>query len=138
MRIRRRSGSSGEVPASALSDMAFLLLVFFIIVTVFSPRIGVAVFLRPDARKAAAALHQGEKIVIEGRGRDRVVYKGAAKTVGWVRDFLIAAVGQNPKVSVRLRLDREFRYGLFVQLADGANAAGVRDFRVDGREGGRP
>lgn len=139
MRIRRRAGSSGEVPASALSDMAFLLLVFFIIVSVFSPRIGVAVFLHPDAKKAAAALGKGEKIVVEGRGTDGIFYKNKKKTLAWVRDFFKAATAQDPRVAVRLALDPEFRYGLFVGLADAANGAGVTDFRTEGRRrGGAP
>jgi len=135
MRIRRRTGHSDEVPASALSDMAFLLLVFFIIVTVFSPRIGVAVYLRPDAKKAAASLSKGEKIIFEGRGKESIYYKKKKRDLAWIRDFLQAAVTQSSKVAVRLQLDREFSYGLFVGLADAANNAGVSDFGIEGRSG---
>ena len=136
MRIRRRTGTSGDVPASALSDMAFLLLVFFIIVTVFSPRIGVSVFLKKDAQKAAASRKKGEKIILEGRGKSALYYKNKKRELVWIRDFLRAAVMQDEKVAVRLKLDRSFRYGLFIRIADFVNSAGIRNFRVSGRQGG--
>lgn len=132
MKLRRSARDTGEVPASALSDIAFLLIIFFIIVTVFAPRIGISVLLRGDERQAAAAIKKGEVIVLEGKGVDTILYKNKKRTPRWVRNFLLLAVQQQPDLAVRLKLEPSFRYGLLVKIAAYVNKAGIADFRVEG------
>jgi len=132
MKIGKRRTSTGEVPASALSDIAFLLIIFFIIVAVFSPRIGISVSIRNDSKKAASSLKKGEVITLEGRNRNTVIYRNKQRSMIWIKSFLMQAANQNPEVAVKIRLKPTFRYGNLVRIAAFVNHAGIKKFRVVG------
>lgn len=117
-----------------MPDIAFLLIIFFIVLAVVSPRIGLPVFLEQDAKREAARLAKGEVVRLEGRGEATIQYRGEKRSMAWLRRFLRNAVDQQPDVAVDLRLADRFRYEGLVRVVAAVNESGIRHFRVDGLE----
>ena len=123
--LKRKSKAASEIPSSSLADMAFLLLIFFMVTTTFrkeQPR--EVVF--PEA-EATEKLEQPRKdvlhVYIEQDGRifinDQLV---PTQNVSGVVAPLYAA---NTAMVVMLRSDREVAYTVVDQVMKELQAAGA-------------
>lgn len=123
--LKRKSKAASEIPSSSLADMAFLLLIFFMVTTTFrkeQPRD--VVF--PEA-EATEKLEQPRKdvlhVYVEQDGRifinDQLV---ATNQVSGVVAPLYAA---NQSMVVMLRSDREVPYTVVDQVMKELQAAGA-------------
>ncbi len=135
MRILKKGDEQESVPASALSDIAFLLLVFFILVSVYSPFVAVPLLLQKEsAKKAVSNLKPGEKVVLIGSKKDLIFYKKKKKTLKWVDNFLKELTLNKPRTKVVLQVGKNFLYGMVVQVSSSVNRYQIKNFIVESSE----
>lgn len=126
--ITRRSQPHGSIPTSSMADVAFLLLVFFLVTTVFPKDRGLALVL-PDGETPVSrgnVLHLlvrpvGLVEVRLGESANSQLVDTEAVDEIWrravaVHPFLIAAVKTSPEAS----------YGRTIDVLDRLQAAGAR------------
>ncbi len=115
----KKSKVSDEVPTSSMADIAFLLLVFFLVTTVFPKDKGLAIVLPEEAEEQEVSprniLHiliQPTGVVVIRRGESDLEQTVPANAVEgiWRQDFsqnpnLIAAVKTHPDASYRYMID---------------------------------
>lgn len=122
---RRRSLSTatgaGEINISPLIDMVFILLIFFIVTTVFVEETGVEVN-KPQAASAVDLEKQSILVAITESGK--VVYGGREIGVSGVRPT-IRRLYQKEKMPVIIQADRSVNVDLLVRVLDEANLAGA-------------
>jgi biopolymer transport protein ExbD len=114
--FQRKSKAASEIPSSSLADMAFLLLIFFMVTTVFrkeQPRTG-----EPPEAAATQRLDDARKdvlhIYIE---RDGTIYiNDAVVAPTSVAGVVAPLYRDNPRLAVVLRSDRDVPYR-FVDMA---------------------
>jgi len=124
--MRRRSlaatDEQTEINLSPMIDCIFILLIFFIVTTVFVEESGVQV-QKPDT--AAANQMDNENITLEITPDNRVRYNGQEIGVGGVTARLKQSLSGNPDVPVVIRASREANHGVFAEVHGQVKAAGV-------------
>ena len=122
---RRRALSAprntGEINISPLIDMVFILLIFFIVTTVFVEETGVEVN-KPQAASAVDLEKQSILIAITESGK--VVYGGREIGLSGVRPT-IRRLYQKESLPVILQADRNVSVDLVVRVLDEAKLAGA-------------
>jgi biopolymer transport protein ExbD len=117
--MRKKNRASGEIPTSSMADIAFLLLVFFLVTTVFDEQRGLRIVL-PEAdveqevsqRNILHLMIQPNGIVHVKRGEAPAIQQVQAAEIGaiWRQEFaqnpnLIAAVKTSPQAPYRFMID---------------------------------
>lgn len=124
--FERKSKTSSEIPSSSLADIAFLLLIFFMVTTVFqSDRDRPIVW--PEAMAAEKIDEKQKNILNIWMERDGTVYMNdqpfqMADVSNWVAPLYAAS---NRALVISIRGDREVPYRFVDQLQKELVEAGV-------------
>jgi biopolymer transport protein ExbD len=117
--MKKKNRPTGDIPTSSMADIAFLLLVFFLVTTVFDEQRGLRIVL-PEAQEEVEVsqrniLHimiQPNGIVHLRRGESPQVQVTNASAIAgiWRQEFaanpnLIAAVKTSPQAQYRFMVD---------------------------------
>lgn len=120
-------GSQGaEINMSPLIDMVFLLLIFFMVTTVFVEETGVQID-KPTA--ASAGQLEKSSILIALTREGEIVYGGSVVAVNGVRG-LVARLLEHKTMPVILLADRQAAAGLLVDVIDECKLAGAAQVSI--------
>lgn len=125
-----RARSAPVLPLSAMVDVLFLLLTFFMTASVFREQelqIGVDL---PAAETAQGGQGGATQITITVTGEDRIYLGEREHTLDSLRQTLADLATQFPDEAVVIRGDKGSSFGLAVQIMDVAQRAGLRDISV--------
>ncbi|MFO7660441.1 MAG: biopolymer transporter ExbD [Candidatus Cloacimonadaceae bacterium] len=126
---RKRKGGS-EIPTSSMSDIAFLLIIFFMATTKFDVKEGLSMVLPPAAQEGAEVVKLSDKdmtrILIMSSGEimlnnDNIGIFNQPVFDGKVREIISA----NPDMIFSLKTDREAKYNEMIKVLDRLKTAGV-------------
>ncbi len=120
------STRADEINVSPLIDIVFILLIFFIVTTVFVEETGVEV-QRPQA--ASAAQLEKHSILIAITADGRVVYGGAEIGVRGVRGTVKRLLQQREQ-PVIVQADKDAPVDLYVRVHDEAALAGAKQINL--------
>jgi len=116
------SQGSDEINISPLIDMVFILLIFFIVTTVFVEETGVDIN-KPQAASALDLEKNSVLIAITGNGK--VVYGGRDIGAGGVRS-IVRRLTQNDDMPVIIQSDKTVPTELLVRVIDEAKLGGAK------------
>ena len=127
--MRRRSISAdsenqaGEINMSPLIDIVFILLIFFVVTTVFVEDPGVPI----DKPQASTAEKLDQEVLIVGVTADSEVYY-AGKNIGvdGVRGVVSMLLGDDAEMPVVIQGDRNAKHGVIMRVTDAAKMAGAK------------
>ncbi|MFP4156961.1 MAG: ExbD/TolR family protein [Opitutales bacterium] len=111
-----------EINVSPLIDIVFILLIFFIVTTVFVEETGVEV-KRPQA--ASAADLEKESILIAITAEGKIVYGGREIGVRGVRGVVRRLMKQDDEMPVIVQADKAASIDRYTQVHDEAKLAGA-------------
>jgi biopolymer transport protein ExbD len=120
-----------EVNMSAMMDMVFILLIFFIVTTTFVEESGVEVD-KPQA--ASAARLDKNSIIFALTAQGQVVYGGKEIGVGGVRP-LVSRLCEREPMPVILQVDKETPTGLTVRVMDEAKLGKAKNISLATEQG---
>lgn len=124
MRYRRSINESeeiSEINVSPLIDMVFILLIFFIVTTVFVEEVGIEV----DKPQAASALNlEKNSILLAVTSKGEVIYGGRQIGISGVRP-LVKRLTQSESMPVIVQGDEKANYGIVLQVVDEAKLGGA-------------
>ena len=126
MRNRRslvESETLEEINISPLIDMVFILLIFFIVTTVFVEETGVDVD-KPQA--VSASQLEKNSILLAVTAEGQVVYGGREVGLAGVRP-LVKRLTQKEQIPVIIQGDKNANYGLAIQVYDECKLADAED-----------
>ncbi len=111
-----------DINISPMIDMVFILLIFFIVTTVFVEEPGVEV-----NRQYAQQFRQLQKqsLLFAVTSSDTIVYGGREIGINGVRTTIRRFLLQDPQTPVILQVDRDSSAGLVIRAIDEAKLAGV-------------
>lgn len=114
--------SSGEINISPLIDIVFILLIFFIVTTVFLEETGITV-----DKPTAASSQQLEKqsIIIAITAEGQIYHAGQQLSLEGLRTILQRKIRNNPDSPVIIRQDGNGRHSRLVAVMDTATQAGA-------------
>ena len=126
---KKRNRESGEIDGSSLADIAFLLLIFFLVVTTIDVDTGIGLVLPPipdDIEPPPVRERNLMKILVNAQGMVRINEEPAS--VGEVRDRIKRFVdnnGEDPDLSespddaiVSIKTDRRTPYNVYIDMLD--------------------
>ena len=120
------TGKGVDINMSPLIDVVFLLLIFFIVTTVFVEETGVDV----QKPKAASAKDLDKKSIMIALTADgRIIYAGRQISLNSVRG-LVAQLLREKEVPVILIADETSRTGPLVELIDECKLAGAKQVSI--------
>ncbi|BET66696.1 biopolymer transporter ExbD [Opitutales bacterium ASA1] len=120
--IVQQNAGSDEINISPLIDMVFILLIFFIVTTVFVEETGVEVS-KPQAASAVDLEKNSVLIAITSAGK--VVYGGREIGVGGVRST-VRRLTQDESMPVIIQADKTVQTDLLVRVIDEAKLGGAK------------
>ncbi|HEU4928284.1 MAG TPA: biopolymer transporter ExbD [Candidatus Krumholzibacteria bacterium] len=127
--IRRRRGrfqfGACEFQAASMSDLAFLLLVFFVVTTTFAVEEGIPLVL-PGKAATTTRVDASDVLEIQALAGGRVEVQGQPVTLSDVRRIIEQRLRANPDLVVLLTTHRSAEYGLMVDLLDEIKLANCR------------
>jgi len=126
---KKRNRESGEIDGSSLADIAFLLLIFFLVVTTIDVDTGIGLVLPPipdDIEPPPVRERNLMKILVNAQGM--VLINEEPASVGEVRDRIKRFVdnnGEDPDLSespddaiVSIKTDRRTPYNVYIDMLD--------------------
>jgi biopolymer transport protein ExbD len=126
---KKRSRESGEIDGSSLADIAFLLLIFFLVVTTIDVDTGIGLVLPPipdDIEPPPVRERNLMKILVNAQGM--VLINEEPASVGEVRERIKRFVdnnGADPDLSespddaiVSIKTDRRTPYNVYIDMLD--------------------
>ena len=112
-----------EINVSPLIDMVFILLIFFIVTTVFVEETGIDVDV-PQA--ASAASLEKNSILLAVTSKGQVVYGGREIGIEGVRS-LVKRLTQSDDLPVIIQGDKTAQYDVVVQVLNNAKLGGAEN-----------
>ncbi|MBC2604572.1 ExbD/TolR family protein [Pelagicoccus albus] len=124
-KLREERNEQVEINLSPMIDCIFILLIFFILTTVFVEETGIKVN-KPNAANAVSLEKNSVLIAITDQGK--IVYGGHEIGVSGVRAVVERAL-RDTESSVIIQADRNSLHGLFSEVYGEAKAAGARNIQ---------
>ncbi len=115
--------SASEINISPLIDVVFILLIFFIVTTVFVDEAGVDV---NKPRAATAEDLEKNSILIAVTANGQVYQGGRSIGVTGVRSVVAALLEVNEETPVIIQGDTDANHGTIVKVIDAATLAGAK------------
>jgi biopolymer transport protein ExbD len=130
MLINKKKREGGEIPSASLADIAFLLLVFFLLVTTIDVDTGIGLVLPPEPEEDIQPPPINERnllnVLVNADGR--VLIDEEPTSLDDVRDIVMEFIdnnGQDPELSdspdeaiVSIKTDRDTPYRVYIDMLD--------------------
>lgn len=116
MELRRKAGSGARIPTSSMADIAFLLIVFFMVTTIFKLEQGLAITL---PRSEAGEKIPREKIAhiwIDRRGT--ISIDDLVVSVDNIEPLIVAKMRENPALIISFNTDDQTPYEVVNESMD--------------------
>ncbi len=129
--LNKKSKVSDEIPTSSMADIAFLLLIFFLVTTVFEEEKGLPIVL-PEAQAEQVEVSQKNIIHFLVNEDGSVVIRRGESTAEQVVTFdeiegiMRQEMQNNPEVIAAVKTAPEADYGYMVQVLDELQLAGAQ------------
>lgn len=139
--LKKQSKVSDQIPTSSMADIAFLLLIFFLVTTVFDEEIGLQVVLPergPESEQEVSPknllffLVQPDGSVVIRRGESPAEQRVTARQV---EGIMRQALAGNPNVIGVVQTSPQARYEHMIAVLDGIQSAGATRFSLQLLEG---
>lgn len=118
-----------DINISPMIDMVFILLIFFIVTTVFVDERGIAAdkpMPTPDAQRDEPT----EPIIFRVTAAGQVLHDGSTVTISRVETIVKSGLARNRELPVIVQAERNALSGLMVQVMDRATVGGARKISI--------
>lgn len=128
-KIKRNIKATAEITLSSMSDIAFLLIIFFLVTSIFLMKDGLHVSM-PDKNRPPVFISKDKILTIEFR-KDGALYLKDKKTgIAEIKGELLKWNTDNSGKAVLLKISGELSYEKAVTLIDAVKASGETKFSV--------
>ncbi len=138
---KKKAKVSDQIPTSSMADIAFLLLIFFLVTTTFDEEIGLQVVLpeRSDEAEQEVSPKNLLFFLVQADGRV-VVRRGESQneqvvTPNQVQGIMRQEMLANPNIIGVVQTSPEARYEHMINVLDGIQSAGATRFSLQLLEG---
>lgn len=112
-----RKKVSEEIPTASMADIAFLLIVYFVLTTTFAATRGLD-FALPEEDDQPPVVEKEEAVLIEIQPSGDLLVDQKPMQVSEILDYLKPKLERNPKKPVIIRPDENAPYGAMVKVYD--------------------
>ncbi len=127
--FRKKERPSGEIPTSSMADIAFLLLIFFLVTTVFDEQKGLSIVLPESQQEVKVSQKNVLHIVIRDdgvvevkRGESPQIQTVEPNGIGEIWRFEVA---RNPELIAAVKTYPDASYKTMIDVLDQLQSAGA-------------
>lgn len=128
MKVKRAEIPS-EIPTSSMADVAFLLIIFFLVASFYSVTRGIQ-FSLPRHDEAALTAEPEAAVLIEVAANGALTVDGRAMRLDQLQGYLAPRLQRNPKKSVILQTSLNARYQAMTDVFDELRQVGVQNLVI--------
>lgn len=128
MKFKKKSKVSTEIPTASMPDIVFMLLLFFMVTTVFRQFSGIPVDL-PTAKKIKKLDAKKNVVNIWANKDGEISIDDKIVEVNAVDNVMYEKVVDNPNITTSLKIDRGTDMGLVTDIQEELRTAGA--YRVN-------
>jgi len=125
---KKRKEAMGELRMDSTADVAFLLLIFFIVTTIFAAEQGLTLVLPGKQKKddAPIKIKQSNIATLFVHADNRVTLNGKGIEINHIRQAIEDRIMAKPKLIVMLKIHPDANYGMMVACLDELKQANAR------------
>ena len=123
--VQRRNKSNPETPTSSMADIAFLLIVFFLVTTTMNQDKGIGMQLPPAGENKKIQKKNICNIWVNSVG-DILINLETEIPLGRLRAEMERRLRENEKLIVSLKADEETPYTTFIDVLDEVKLSGAK------------
>jgi biopolymer transport protein ExbD len=121
--IGRKRSSEVEIPSASLADIAFLLLIFFLVATTIDVDKGLDLVLPPVGSEIEIARKNITNLLINDTGQ--ILLDNEVVPVEDVDDIIRDKLLSNDKLIVSVKTARKTKYNIYIKVLDQIKKAGA-------------
>lgn len=125
MQISRKSKVSEEIPTASMADVAFLLIIYFMVTSTFAATRGLD-FALPEQEDNPPLIEKEESVLIEIQAAGNFVVDQKPMELDEIVDYLEPILARNAMKPVIIRPDPASPYGRMVDVFDELRAGAER------------
>ena len=128
MRLKQHKPDE-EIPTSSMADIAFLLIVYFMVTTTFAATRGLD-FSLPKEDDQPPVVEKEDSVLIEIRATGQVIVDQDPMEVDKILEYLGPKLERNPKKPVIIKPDSDARYSGMVEVFDTLRQAKIHEGKL--------
>jgi biopolymer transport protein ExbD len=128
MAIHIRNKVPADIPTASMADIAFLLIIFFMLTSVYSSNFGLQYGLPKNEDISNVQPLESMHIHIMGDGQYTIDRKAAS--LPQIAGYIDAKLKQNPKKPVIIQTDPDVPYFVTIQILDACKQLGVENVSI--------
>jgi biopolymer transport protein ExbD len=134
VKLRRKKGAMGdEISTASMSDIAFLLLIFFLVSTIFNQEQGLPMLL-PGQASETATVSTKNILDIEIRQNNLVYLDEVQFRIPQLENEIRTRIAANSKLICQLKIHPDSFYGTMVDVLDELHLADAKKISIKGIE----
>lgn len=114
----KRDKISEEIPTSSMADIAFLLIIYFMVTTTFAATRGLDFSLPKDDQDNPPMVDKEESVLIEIQPAGVLMVDGKVMPLDAILEYLKPKLERNPRKPVIIRPNPDAEYGYMVDVFD--------------------
>jgi biopolymer transport protein ExbD len=128
-KIKRTIHATAEITLSSMSDIAFLLIIFFLVTSIFLIKDGLQISM-PDKNKAPVFISADNILTIEFRKDSSLYIKNKKLTIDEIKSELVKWNSEKNGSAILLKISGDLPYEKAVTLIDAVKGSGETRFSV--------
>ena len=124
----KKKEREAEIPSSSMADIAFLLLVFFLLITTIDVQKGLDNALPPDDEVVVIPKENITNILIREDGN--VMLANEPTEIEDIRGIVEEKIAQNPLMIISLKSQKRTQYQYFVRVLDQLKLAKAKKISI--------
>jgi biopolymer transport protein ExbD len=133
VQFRRKKGMGDEISTASMSDIAFLLLIFFLVTTIFAQEMGLPMTL-PGQASETAKIKQDNILNIEVSAQNIIYVDGTRFLVTGIEREVRRRLAANEKLIIQLKVHPDAFYGTMVDVLDELQLADAKKISIKGMD----
>ncbi len=128
MRLHEKKIKGAEIPTASMADIAFLLLIFFMVTTVFANEVGLQIMLPEKGAEVKVKSENIQRIYVEEKGEVRI--NGEAVNQDELVDEVKRILAENPKAIFSIKTHPDAQYQYMVKALDKLRLANAERYSL--------
>ncbi len=123
MLVEKKKERTSEIPMASLADIAFLLLIFFLVTTTIDVDKGIGLTLPAKGQETEVRTKNITNLLINAQGE--VLLDDQVVPIDEINRLVREKLAQNDKLIISVKTDRKTKYDVFIQALDELKLAGA-------------
>ncbi|HDP98919.1 MAG TPA: biopolymer transporter ExbD [bacterium] len=116
MMVEKKKKRTSEIPTSSLADIAFLMLIFFLVTTTIDVDKGIGLVLPPKGETKEVAKKNIMNLLVNAKGE--VMIDEQIVDMPMIRNIVQGKLKENPNLIVSVKTDAATKYRHYIQVLD--------------------